>query len=319
MRIKSIFGILALAWAPAVAAEPLKLLTVGNSFAYDATHYLPAMAESAGRRVVIFSANIGGASLERQVRQIELETTTPEAPGARPYAGRVHPRTGERRDFNLSEALAAEAWDFVTIQQASPLSHRAETYEPFATTLIAYVRRHAPGAEILVHQTWAYRQDYAGYARDGFTMEDMHARLSAAYEKTAAKHGLRIIPAGDAFDAARRTPRWSFTLYPDPGYNYANPVPGSLPRQPGSLNAGWRWTRDAKTGEERLWHDYLHANDEGRYLLAAVWFETLFGASAEEADFVPPGVAPEDARALRSIAHAVVQARRDARPAGAAP
>lgn len=310
-RVAALGGVLATLVASA-EPEPLKLLTVGNSFAYDATHYLPAMAESAGRRVEIFHANIGGASFERQVKQIELESTTPDAAGARPYTNRVDPRSGERRDLNLREALAAESWDVVTIQQASPLSHRAETYEPHATTLIHYIRTHAPGAEIVVHQTWAYRQDYAGYAKEGTTMEQMHEGLVSAYQRLAAAHGLRIIPGGEAFHTARQTPRWTFSEYPDPDYDYANPAPGALPRQVGGLNAGWRWTRDAKTGKEKLWHDYLHANDEGRYLLAAVWFEVLSGRSAEEISFVPPTVSAADARVLREIAHATVQARRGA-------
>lgn len=318
MNSRLFVGIFVLASSLAAEPEAFKLLTVGNSFAYDATHYLPAMAESAGRRVAIFHANIGGASLERQVQQVELESATPEAPGARPYTGRVHPRTGERRDFNLREALAADAWDVVTIQQASPLGFKAETYEPHATRLIAYVREHAPAAEIVVHQTWAYRQDYPGYAKEGFTMEEMHARLAAAYERLATEHGLRVIPSGEAFAAARRTPRWTFSMYPDSDYDYTNPAPGALPRQPGSLNVGWTWTKGRAGGRDKIWHDYLHANAEGRYLIGAVWFEVLLEESAERIRFVPPEIAAEDARALRAIAHAAAMAQaRERREAAA--
>jgi hypothetical protein len=287
------------------------LLTIGNSFAYDATHYLPAMAEAAGRRLVIFHANIGGASLERQVQALTLSDHQPHAPEARPYTRRPHPRTGVLHDFTLREALQADAWDFVTIQQASPLSPRAESYEPHATTLIAYIRAHAPSAEVIVHQTWAYRQDYRGYAKENSSMDKMHAALVAAYDQLAARHGLRLMPVGDAFHAARQTPRWTFTAYPDPRFDYANPPEGRVPAQPGSINAGWRWTTDPKTGKPHFWHDYLHANDEGRYLAAAVWFEVLFGKSAETITYVPAVVNADDAKALRAIAHAAVEARRD--------
>jgi lysophospholipase L1-like esterase len=293
----------------AAEAPPVRLLTIGNSFAHDATHYLPSMAESAGRRLVIFHANIGGASLERQMKQVTLAETAPDSSEARAYTNRADPRTGDRRDFNLAEALEATAWDFVTIQQASPLSHRAETYEPHATSLIAFIRKHAPSAEILVHQTWAYRQDYPGYAKENFSMEKMHAALVEAYDQLAKRHALRLMPVGEAFNAARQTPRWTFTAYPDPHFDYKNPPAGAVPAQPGSINAGWRWTRNPKTGKDHLWHDYLHANDDGRYLAAAVWFEVLFAQSAETITYVPPTVTAEDARALRAIAHAAIEAR----------
>ncbi len=312
-RFRVLVGLMlvALAFGPGMMAEtpPVRLLTVGNSFAYDATHDLPAMARSAGRQLVIFHANIGGASLERQVRQITLEETTPDALEARPYAGRTHPRTGERRDFNLAEALAADAWDFVTIQQASPLSPLIESYEPHATTLITFIRKHAPDAEILIHQTWAYRQDYPGYAKENSSMEQMHAALVNAYDQLAKRHGLRLLPVGEAFHAARQTPRWTFAMYPDPNFDYANPPAGEVPAQPGSINAGWRWTRNPKTGKDHLWQDYLHANDDGRYLAAAVWFEIMFGQSAETITYVPATVTADDAKALRAIAHAAVEAR----------
>lgn len=295
---------------PAAAApDPLRVLTVGNSFAYDATHFLPAIAEAAGRPIVLFHANSSGASFEKQLELVARSDAAPDDPKSRPYTGRAHPRTGERRDFTLREALAAEAWDVVTIQQASPLSFKPETYEPHATRLIALIREHAPGAEIVVHQTWAYRDDFRGFADGTLDATLMHERLAAAYDALAARHRLRLIPVGAAFHAARQTPRWDFTAYPDPDFDYQNPPPGAVPAQPNSLHQGWRWTRDAE-GKAHLWHDYLHANDAGRYLAACVWFETLFGLDAETLSYAPPGLSPEDAADLRRHAHAAVAQRR---------
>ncbi len=306
MRLLSIlFFLVALVARAADAPATLRILTVGNSFAYDATHFLPAIAESAGRRVVLFHANSTGASFERQLELVALSDAAPEDPKSRPYTRRAHPRTGERRDFNLREALAADTWDIVTIQQASPLSFKPETYEPHATRLIALIREHAPTAEIVIHQTWAYRDDFRGFADGKLTAALMHERLAAAYAELSARHGLRLLPVGDAFRAARQTPRWAFTAYPDPAFDYKNPPPGQVPAQPNSLHMGWRWQN--VRGEQRFWHDYLHANDAGRYLAACVWFATLFDQGADTITYVPPTLSADDAADLRRHAHAATR------------
>ncbi len=295
--------------APSVETprESLKLLTIGNSFAYDATAFLPKLAHDGGKSLQLFSANIGGASLARQVEAINAFVTSPETKQGRPYTNRVDPRTGEKRDFGLLEALEADAWDIVTIQQVSHLSFKSETYEPHARTLIEFIRKHAPTAEIVIHMTWAYREDHPIYQRgDGFTPQDMHAGLREAYLKLAADYGLRIIPAGEAFYNARQTPRWTFT--PDATFDLKNPPAGEAPDQTGSLNPGWRWVKDAKTGEQKFAYDGFHANQDGRYLAACVWYETLFNDNVQELRYHPDTVSAENAADLRRIAHETVAA-----------
>jgi hypothetical protein len=76
--------------------------------------------------------------------------------------------------------------------------------------LIDYIRKNAPEAEILVHETWAYRQDHALFTDGTFSQQKMYDQLKVAYGKVAARYGLRFIPSGDAFQAARQLPRWSF-------------------------------------------------------------------------------------------------------------
>lgn len=321
--------------APGTGAprESARILTVGNSFAGNATSHLPALAKAGGKQLVIFPANIGGASLERQVRQIELFEEKPGAEGSRPYANRKHPRTGERRDFSLREALEAEAWDVVTIQQRSRSSFDASTYEPHASRLIEFIRRHAPSAEIMVHQTWAYREDHPFFENESLpkekrypgsnehrrrlaeiyasenegilTPETMHERLRAAYDLLATTHGLRLIPVGEAFHAARRTPRWTFS-FPDPGFDYANPPAGKVPVQHGSLNPGWQWHTNSTTGVTEFVYDGWHANAAGQYLGSCVFYLTLYNEDSIPETPVPAGLSEHDAADLRRIALATV-------------
>lgn len=284
---------------PAPAEAPLRVLAIGNSFAHDATRHLPGIARAAGRRVRLLVAGVSGASFETH---LELAARSAADPAFRPYAAQPDPLTGSPRDYTLAEALAALPWDIVTIQQASTLSHEAASYEPHATRLIELIRRHAPAAEIVVHQTWAYRDDAPLFADGALTPALMHARLAANYASLAARHGLRLLPVGDAFRAALATPRWAFRPGLDPGFDYANPPFRAMPRPCGGLHMGWSWIVNAE-GREVFWHDYLHANDAGRYLAACVWHLALFDQAAVPAAFVPPGLAPADAADLHR--HAV--------------
>src|SRR5690606_31874521 len=118
-----------------------------------------------------------------------------------------------------AEILELRDWDYITIQQVSRKSLIAESFEPFAAVLIAYLRKHEPRAGILVHQTWAYREDSPLFAEGEVDARSMHARLQANYRDLARRYGLRLIPVGDAFRAARQTPRWRFT-FPDPSFDY---------------------------------------------------------------------------------------------------
>ena len=310
--MKKILLVLFLAWVlpltVLVAKEPareIKLLTVGNSFAQDSTAYLTDFAKAAGRPLLLRGANLAGHTLEQHVKRLQAYEANPADVEGRGY---TNPVTRKNKDWSLREALESEKWDFVTIQQASPKSFLPETYEPFAGILVAYIKKYAPTAEILVHETWAYREDHGFFNKgDGFDQKGMYDKLRAAYADLARGYGFRIIPVGDAFQLARARERWTFAG-PDKDFDYKAPPADALPRQPGSLNVGWVWKKSPKTGKVEFTLDAIHANRDGRYLGAAVFFEVIFGESVVENSFVPPGMDPADARLLREIAHEAVLA-----------
>jgi hypothetical protein len=284
--------------------DPVKLLTVGNSFADDATSYLPDIAKAGGRELVLFRANLPGCPLERHARHLGLAVARPDAPEGSPYKNHPVLKISGKDMVSLPEALGALDWDYVTIQQLSAFSFKADTYEPYAQQLVASIKKHSPGAQILVHQTWAYREDHKYFQRgDGFTQEKMCEQLSAAYGQLAKRYGLRILPSGEAMQAARQTPRWQYR--PDPDFDFKNPSAGLLPEQRGSLNIGWVWKKN-QDGVEEFILDASHANVAGRYLTACVFYEGLFGDDVREVSFVPESLLNEDAADLRRIAHSIV-------------
>lgn len=275
--------------------KPLRILTVGNSFAYNATKFLPQLAGAAGRRVEIGSANFRGCSLELHW------TTAQAAETGRPEGAIYPPKTkgGPRR--TLRDFLEAGPWDVVTIQQASALSDDVATYRPFAKDLLGYIRLHAPGAEVLFHQTWAYRNDDPRF-RDGMTAARMHEGIRRACHEVAGELGLRIAPVGDAFAIAGAKPEWTFRA--DPDFDPSSLKHPDVPPEPGSLHAGWTWFDKPEGWKFAL--DAHHANLFGQYLGSCVFFEILFGRSVVGNPFAQPGITPEQALSLQKSAHQAV-------------
>ncbi len=285
--------------------ETLRVMTIGNSFANNGVAYLPALAEAAGRKVILFRANLGGHSMQAHVGYLKAFEADPGDPAGHPYKKQLDPKTGQKRDFSLVEALEAEPWDLVTIQQVSTLSFKPESYEPYAGILIAAIRKHAPQARIAIHETWAYREDHRLFGKGDLTPETMHTGLQAAYRKLAADYGLPIIPVGSALHTARELERWRFV--PDPAFRPAQAPVGALPMEKSELFKGARWAKSKKTGKDVLTVDAKHLKPAGSYLAGAVFLYTLF-PDVTASPFCPPELQPADADALQKIARETVAA-----------
>lgn len=291
-------GIPAAEPAPATHAKTVRLLTVGNSFSQNATRYLPNLATAAGHKLLHRPIVVGGASVQlhaEQARKYERDAQDP----AGLYANKR----------SLQQELAAESWDFVTIQQASVKSHDLGTYRPYAAELRDFVTKYAPNAKLLVHETWAYRCDDPRFAvkspksGEPATQEAMYRGLASAYRIIAAELGARLIPVGDAFHRADTDPQWGYQ--PDAKFDFRDARSPTLPDQTHSLHVGWRWAQQ-KDGPPKLSMDGHHANTAGEYLGACVFYEVLFGDSIVGNPFVPPGLDPDYAKFLQQTAHQAI-------------
>jgi hypothetical protein len=235
----------------AAAVKTIKILTIGNSFAENACHYLDSITESVpGYEIIISKANIGGCSLEKHatlIQQCEEDSTL------KPY----------RQEFTLKEIIEQDEYDYVTIQQVSHQSFKPESFQPYADTLVSFIRRHAPDAKILIHQTWAYSKVCNRLSEWGLPREEMHRGLYKNYNNLAARYNIDLLPSGSAFYASYKK---------DPEI--------------------YLWS----------WGDGYHANQNGCYLAGCVWFGTLFDLSPKEIRYVPGEIGPKTAKHLRKIA-----------------
>lgn len=281
--------------------KTIRLLTIGNSFSHNATHYLGDLAKANGDTLVLREDNVGGASMEVHWKKVQAFQQDP-ADKAGLYAN----------GKSLKDDLSSGHWDFVTIQQASIKSHDLATYRPFATELRDYVKQYAPDATLLLHETWPYRIDDPRFSQSApkpgepQTQDEMYSELASAYATIARELGVRRIPVGDAFQLANHDLKWGYHVPATP-FDSRHAQPEELPDQAHSLNVGWSWKKQPD-GQMKLTMDGHHADMAGEYLGACVWYEVLFGKSAEGNAFIPTGLDAEYARFLQTTAHRAVMA-----------
>lgn len=279
--------------------KTVRLLTIGNSFSEDATFFLDDLAAADGNLLIQKKAVIGGSPLELHWNKSQLHEKDPADKNGLYGNGK-----------GLKELLSEGPHDFVTIQQRSISSHDVATYRPFAANLRDYVKKHAPDAELLLHETWAYRVDDPRFSvakpKEGEpkTQREMYDGLAKSYRTIAGELGVRIIPVGQAMFAADSDAKWGYK--PDSKFDSKSARPPQLPDQKFSLHVGRKWSKNTK-GENTLSMDGHHASVAGRYLGACVWYEVLFKTSCVGNKFTA-GLEGDYARFLQEKAHATVKA-----------
>lgn len=278
-------------------AKTIRLLTIGNSFSGNATRYICQLAQAAGHEVVLGRADLPGCPMERHWKAVEAAEADPNSAAGKPYLVTID---GKKGMYSLREILTSDKWDVVTIQQASMISTDPSTYRPYARNLRDFVKKYAPQAEVLIHETWAYRCDDPRFATGKDSQAKMYKDLRAAYRATAKELGLRVIPAGNAVYAAETDPDWA---YKPPVFDPTKIVYPELPDQKHSMHVGWQWVKDKTSGDYKLSMDGHHLSQLGCYLVGCVWFEFLFNESVENNTYVPRGLSALDARYLRVLAH----------------
>ena len=205
----------------------MKILSIGNSFSQDAQRYLHRLAKQDGTELKTVNLYIGGCSLRKHYLNMLDDNA------AYDFGFNGEP-TGIK--VSIRQALISDSWDYITLQQASPLSGKCETYSPYVEALADYVKRYCPHTKILIHQTWAYEDGSEKLKNLGYTSaKEMLFDVCACYHKVAQNinaHG--IIPCGEAM------------------------------------------MRALDTGLEKVHRDTFHASlGAGRYLLALCWYKVL--------------------------------------------
>ena len=264
--ILSVAALLLSVAASAAQKDTLRILAIGNSFSVNAVEQnLHSIADAEGKCAIIGNMYIGGCSLERHYNNSVTDS--------RDYSYRKINEYGVRTvkgGVTLEEALADEKWDIVTFQQASHFSGQSETYEPYLTNLISYVRARVPAtAKFMFHQTWAYAATSAHKAFPNYdrNQQKMYDLIMFASGKAVREHGLGIIPCGTAIQNMRGT----------------------------------------FVGDNLNVPDGFHLNKLGCYTAALTWVEAIWGINVVGNAFRPQGLTEEEVAAAQKAAHAAVK------------
>ncbi|GHE46016.1 DUF4886 domain-containing protein [Sphingobacterium griseoflavum] len=245
----------------------LRILAIGNSFSEDGIeNYLHELAAAADKQIIIGNLYIGGAPLSLHAKNVREDRHD--------YSYRKVLLDGNKKTKNgvsIAEALKDEPWDYISFQQASPLSGNYANIMESLPELVQYVRGQVgPKPAFVYHQTWAYQRDskhegFKNYGNDQSTMYGAIAETSKKIKRSG--YFQKIIPAGTAIQNAR------------------------------SSSIGDNYTRDG-------YHLQL---DYGRFTAACTWFEKLFGDDVRKNPYKPAAVTELQANVAKRAAHSAVR------------
>ncbi|NLX81029.1 MAG: DUF4886 domain-containing protein, partial [Proteiniphilum sp.] len=249
-----------------IYAKQIKLLSIGNSFSYDAIeHYLSGLVEANGDTIIIGNMYIGGCSLEKHYHNAVNNYSVYS------YRKIVKGNRTETPSFNLIDAIKDEDWDYISLQQVSSLSGQYDTYFPYIDKLIEFVESHStnPSMDVILHSTWAYASNsthngFKYYNNDQLTM---YNAIIESSNRVAERTGIDIIiPAGTAIQNGRTS------------------------------SLGDTFCKDGY---------HLEVN-YGRYTASCVWYEKLFNKSVIGNNYIPHTVTPFQAKVAQYAAHYAV-------------
>lgn len=250
-----------------VNKQVLKVLAIGNSFSEDALeNYLHDLAAAADREIIIGNLYIGGAPLDLHVRNAQEDKSI--------YSYRKVALDGNKttqENTSISKALADEDWDYVSLQQASPLSGQYSVIMQSLPALMDYVKgKIAPHTQLVYHQTWAYQADsqHDGFVNYQKSQQQMYDAIASSTKQISKQKGFAfVVPCGTAIQNAR------------------------------SSSIGDHYTRDGY---------HLELN-YGRFTAACTWYEKLFQLDARKNTYKPASITESQAQIAKEAAHAAVK------------
>ena len=223
----------------------MKILSIGNSFSTDAHKFLHSLAKLNGFDIQTANLFIGGCSLEMHRLNVKENNAY--------YDYEINGNEAERK-ISIADALETDAWDAITLQQASTYSGMFETFEPYLTELADLIKTTNPQAKLYFHRTWSYEigSEHSGFLNYNRDQKQMYSCIESASLKAAKKIGADIIPAGTVIQHLRENAK----------------------------------EFDFENGGLSLCRDTFHlSEDYGRYTAATTWLHTLTGKKLTAKEF----------------------------------
>lgn len=225
----------------------IKILAIGNSFSEDATAYLHDIATSGNVDTLVVNLYIGGCPLKLHWENVQSNACV--------YQYQINGVITDKL-VSIQDTICSEDWDYITMQQASHDSGFEDTYYPYVTELSHYIKKLAPNAKQLIHQTWSYEidSDHEAFPLYQSNQAVMYEALKKAYSNASNSLGIKQIRCGDVIQMLRSTAEF-----------------------------------DYKNGGKSICRDGFHLNiPYGRYAAALTWYKTITQESVLDTTFLPP-------------------------------
>ena len=224
----------------------MKILSIGNSFSEDAQRWLHDISLCGNTEIDTSNLYIGGCTLKTHYDNITENKSAYEFQG-----------NGNKylKSTSINAALSEENYDFITVQQSSGFSGIPQSYIPYLTEIVNYIKEKQPGAKIFFHKTWSYETDstHDHFAFYNCDQGEMTRRIADCAEMVKKLAGLEILPVGDFIQYLREN-----TVE----FDYAH-------------------------GGISLCRDGFHLLETyGRFAAAAVWYKALTGEKVNGGLFV---------------------------------
>ena len=256
--------------------QTLKVLHVGNSFADQPISKLRMWFDAMGIENVIYCIVMrAGGSLYQHYNSIINDEPYDENSafriykkinGETTYIGNADPtdksgNTTTSNQIKLSDCLQFTDWDVITFQQASFVSGKWETIEPYLPTLIKYARYYCPnsGVKIGWQMTWAYAKGYTGLSSYNNSQTEMYNGIIQCAKNVCSYYDIDlIVPNGVVVQNLRNVDVafWGEHLNQFRGAEF--------------------WSSETPNAD--FTDDGLHPNDIAEYCTAAAFVMMIYGA-----------------------------------------
>ena len=173
----------------------IKILAIGNSFSQDATAWL----EGINPDLFVRNLYIASCSLEMHRNNIRTDEKA--------YSYEENAEACLTEKVSIKQALLTEDWDYITVQQVSHLSGEKDSYYPYLSELLSYVKKWSK-AKLLLHKTWAYEKgsEHPQFYRYHNDSEEMYQAIKETAAYISQKENLAVIDTGDFIHRLRKDP-----------------------------------------------------------------------------------------------------------------
>ena len=194
--------------------DTLRVLSVGNSFAFDALSYVPQVMKAVAPQVYLELGvmYIGGGGLSDFYNALDSTTHAPVKEGIATgfeyyrctYGGKWEKASD--RHVPMSEVLRGKPWDVVVMQQVSSLSRDYDSYQPYLDMTMRWIDSVATGPHSYAWLiTPSYPDNLPRLAPDTSSVQ-MFERIAAAAGRVQREAGIDLLlPCGTAIQNARTT------------------------------------------------------------------------------------------------------------------